>query len=110
MKTFDQLSVEQQAEAVSMAEYDLLDVIAKGVVEVELVDPRNQKKLQRILSDARKKESDRLVKLHILHDKSIRKELERLALVAAHGSVYYDDGNAVKETKDESRGNIAGQQ
>lgn len=110
MKTFDQLTDEQKADAISMAEYDLLDVIAKGIVEVELVEPRNQKKLQEILSEARKKESDRLVKLHILHDRPIRRELERLALVAAHGSVYYDNGEAVKEKKDENSGHIAGQQ
>lgn len=109
MKTFDQLTLEQKADAISMAEYELIDCVSKGIIEIELVDGNNQKKLERILSDARKNDSQRLVKLHIIHDKSIRTELERLALVAAHGSVYYDNGEAVKETDDASRRNIAGQ-
>lgn len=108
MKTFDQLTVEQKADAVGMASYELMDLIAKGILEIKLVDPKAQKRLEKFLSDARKAESQRLVKLHLIHDKPIRREIERLALVAAHGSDYHDNGDAVKEIDHETAKRIVG--
>lgn len=108
MKTFDQLTVEQKADAVNMASYELMTLIAEGTLEIQLVDPSSQKRLEKILSDARKAESTRLVKLYMLHDKPIRKEIERLALVAAHGSEYTDAGEASRELDSEAAKRFVG--
>lgn len=108
MKSFDQLTTEQQADAVNMCSYELMTLIADGTLEIKLVDPSSQKRLEKILSDARKAESTRLVKLYLLHDKPIRKEIERLALVAAHGSDYDDAGEALKEMDGEAAKRVVG--
>jgi hypothetical protein len=50
-----------------------------------------------------------LIILHLMHDKLIRQEIERLALVAAHGSDYDDNGDAVKEIDHETAKRVAGQ-
>jgi hypothetical protein len=109
MKTFDELTTEQKDEAVNMASYELMSMIADGTLEMELTDPSNQRRLNKILFDARKAESTRLVKLYLLHDKPIRMEIERLALVAAHGSEYDDSGEALKEVDSETAKRIIGQ-
>lgn len=109
MKTFDQLTKEQQGEAVNTASYELMEMIAQETLEIKLTDASSQKRLDKILSDARKIESRRLVKLYLLRDKPIRREIERLALVAAHGSDYGDDGDALKGVDHETAKRIAGQ-
>jgi hypothetical protein len=108
MKAFDQLNVAQKEDAINMAFYELTNLIADGTLEITLVDPRNQSRLDRILTTARKTESQRLVKLHIIHDKPIRKELTALALIIAHMSEYGDDGDAIKELDHETAKRIVG--
>ncbi len=109
MKTFDQLNTQQKEDALGMAFYDLLNLVRDGIVELELVNPASQKRLELILSKGRKEEKPRIVTLRLLHDKSIRQELERLALVAAHGSEYHDNGDAVKEVDHETIQRVSGQ-
>jgi|ERR1700677_2611674 len=108
MKTFDQLDAKQQEDAVGMAFYELMTLIADGTLEIKLSSSDSQKRLEKILSDARKNDSQRLVKLYMLHDRPIRRELERLALVAAHGSEYTLEGDAVKEIDSETAKRIVG--
>lgn len=100
MKTFEQLTKQQREDAIGMAEYELMDHIADGTIELELTNPQAQERLEKILSDARKAESKRLVKLHLMHDKAIRREIQHLAIVAASGSKYDADGNAIMEKVD----------
>ncbi len=105
MKAFDQLTAEQKVDAINMAYYELMNLIRDGVLEIKLIDPASQKRLERIL----KNEQPRLVMLHLMHDKPIRKEIERLALVAAHGSEYQDNGDAAKELDSETAKHFIGQ-
>ena len=72
-----------------------MDSITCGVVEITLVDEENQKALDRVL----KQGNQRFSTLSILNHKGIRKELERLALVAASESVYNEDGTLLKDGK-----------
>lgn len=95
MKTFDQLTKQQREDAVDFAAYELMDHVAQGTIELTLVDPASQKRLEKILSDARKAESTRLVKLYLINDKPIKTEIYRLAMAAASGSQYDDNGDAV---------------
>lgn len=95
MRTFDQLTKQQREDAVDFAAYELMDHVAQGTLELTLVDPASQKRLEKILKDARKAESTRLVKLHLMHDKPIKTEIYRLALAAANGSQYDENGDAV---------------
>jgi hypothetical protein len=109
VKAFDQLSMEQKEDAINMAFYELTNLIADGTLEITLIDSRNQTRLDKILADARKSDNQRLVKLHIIHDKPIRKELTALALVIAHMSEYGEDGNALKEADCETAKRVSGQ-
>lgn len=106
MKSFDELNKQQKEDAINMAFYDLINLVRDGVLELELVNPASQKRLETIL----RKEERRLVMLHLMHDKPIRLELERLALVAAHGADYDANGDAVKELDGETARRVAGQQ
>jgi len=108
MKAFDQLNVEKKEDAINMAFYELTSLIADGTLEITLVDANSNRRLQKILATARKTESQRLVKLHIIHDKPIRKELTALALIVAHMSEYGDDGDAIKELDSETAKRIVG--
>lgn len=109
MKTFDQLDTQQKEDAIGMAFYDLLNLVRDGVLELQLVNPASQQRLELILSKARKTETPRLAVLQLLHDKPIRQEIERLALVAAHGSEYNDSGDPVKEIDRETAKRVAEQ-
>ena len=101
MKTFDQLTRQQKKDAIDMASYELIAHVSKGNLDVTLVNPASQARLEKILENGRKKESPRLITLHLLNDKPIREELDRLAMVAAHGSQYDDNGDAItKGTED----------
>jgi hypothetical protein len=108
MKTFDQLTLPQQSEAINTCYYELTGLIASGTLEIKLVNPASQKRLEKILDDAKKKASRRLVTLYLIHDKPIRLELERLSLVAAHGSEYGDDGEPLKELDHETAKRVIG--
>lgn len=100
MKTFDQLTKEQKQDAIDMATYELMNHIANGSVEITLVNPASQTRLEKILANARKKESTRLVTLHLVHDKQIKEEIYKLGVVAAHGSSYDENGDAIMEGKE----------
>lgn len=102
MKTFDQLTRQQREDAIDFAAYELMDHVAKGSLDITLVDAASQKRLEIILSAGRKTENTRLVKLHLLHDKPIRTEIYRLAIVAATGSSYNEDGSVFMEDKSET--------
>ena len=108
MKTFDQLNKEQKELACNMAFYELVNLIRDGVLEIKLVNPNSQRKLESILSNARKTEKPRLAMLGLLHDQPIRQEIERLALVAAHGAGYDVNGDAIKELDSETAKRIVG--
>ena len=108
MKTFDQLDPKQQTDAVELAFYDLVNLIRDGVVEVTLVNPASQRRLELILSKGRKEEKPRMITLRLLHDKPIRQEIERMALVAAHGGDYHENGDAIKELDHETFKRIVG--
>lgn len=91
-----------------MAFYDLTNLIRDGMLEIKLTNPASQKRLELILSKGRKSEQPRLIILHLMHDKPIRQEIERLALVAAHGASYDVNGDAIKEIDSETAKRIVG--
>jgi hypothetical protein len=95
MKTFESLNVFERENAIEQAFYSIMDSITCGVIEVTLVEQENQEALDRVL----KKGNQRFATLSILHNKGIRKELTRLALVAASESMYNDDGTLLKDGK-----------
>ncbi len=95
MRTFDQLSLEKKEEALKFTFFELVTNISDGTIEVTLVNPVTQGKLEKILSESRKKESIRYAVLSMLADKEIRPELERLAFIAASGSSYNEEGNPI---------------
>lgn len=100
MKTFGQLTFDQKKDAIQYAEYHLIDSIANGVLEVELVDPNNQELLEHVLGKCRKAEQPRLAKLYMLGEKSIREEIYRLAIAAASGSLYDRNGKPITKGDD----------
>lgn len=102
MKTFDELTGNQKDEAIGLAFSDIVELVRDGVVELALVDPISQKRLDLILSEARKTDSQRLIILRLLNDKPIRTEIARLALVVAHGAEYNDDGEIIMEVERET--------
>jgi tetrahydromethanopterin S-methyltransferase subunit H len=93
MKTFEQLTFEQKTGAIRFAEYQIVENVANGVLDLELVDADAQDLLESVLSKSRKTEQPRLVKLFLLGEKSIRKEIYKLAIVAASGGTYDKNGN-----------------
>lgn len=102
MKTFEQLTPNQRKEMIEVAAHELMGHISTGLLEITLVNPESQKRFEAIMAKGRKKESHRLIMLHLLHDKPIREEIYRLAIVAASGSQYTDAGDPVtKVSKDE---------
>ena len=92
MKTFEQLTFEQKADSIRFAEYQIVDHVANGVLELQLADPANQELLECVLSKSRKTESPRLVKIYLLGEKNLRQEIYKLAIVAAAGGLYDKDG------------------
>ena len=108
MKTFDDLNKTQKEDAVAMAFYELTGLIRDGVLEIKLANHASQKRLELILSKGRKSEQPRLIILHLMHDKPIRLEIERLALVVAHGTEYDANGDAIKELDSETAKRIVG--
>lgn len=100
MKIFEQLTKSQKQDAIDFAANELMGHISNGTIEVTLVNTASQARLEKILGDARKKESSRLAMLNLLHDKPIREEIYRLALVVASESDYSDDGNVIMEGKE----------
>jgi hypothetical protein len=102
MKTFEQLTKTQKQDAIDMEIYEIVDNIALGILDVTLANPASQVRFERILQKARKTESPRLIKLHLLHDKPISEELYRLATIVAEESEYDDDGEKIKEKNNES--------
>ena len=95
MKTFEQLTFEQKRYAIKFAEYSIIESVANGVLDITLVNPKNQELLEYILSKSRKNENPRLAKLYLLGEKSIREEICRLAIVAAGGSRYNRKGEPI---------------
>lgn len=92
MKTFEDLTSEQREEAIKATTMATVENISNGVLEIELVDKTNQVALDRIMDASVRKDSPRLATMMILKHQGIRKEIERLALVAASESAYNDDG------------------
>lgn len=100
MKSFEQLTKSEKQDAIDFAAHELMGHMSNGTIEVTLVNPASQARLDKILSDARKKESARLAMLYFMHDKPIREEIYRLALVVASESDYSDDGDILMEGKE----------
>lgn len=96
MKTFEDLNFFQREDAIKMAFYSILDSVTCGVIEIDFADDANNVALKQIMLTT----SGRLCVLKILAHRGIRKELERLALVAASESVYREDGSLLKEGKE----------
>ena len=97
MKTFEQLTFEEKTDAIRFAEYHLVDSIANGILEVELVNPKSQELLEHVMSKSRKMENPRLTKIYLLGEKSIREEIYKLAIVAASGALYDKKGQPLTE-------------
>jgi hypothetical protein len=96
MKKFEDLNHFQKEDAVKQITHGVIGDLSEGVLEIELVDPANQKELLRIIKIAVDKDSPRFAVLSLLNHKGIRGEIERLATVAAGESTYTDDGFLMK--------------
>jgi hypothetical protein len=97
MKKFEDLNHFQREDAIKTITLGVIDDLSEGILEIELVDPANQKELLRIIKLAVDKDSPRFAVLSLLNHKGIRGEIERLALVAASESTYTDSGSLMKE-------------
>jgi hypothetical protein len=97
MKKFEDLNHFQKEDAVKTITMGVIEDLSEGVLEIELVDPANQKELLRIMKIAVDKDSPRFAVLSLLNNKKIYREIERLATVAASESTYTDDGYLMKE-------------
>jgi hypothetical protein len=96
MRTFEELTSQEQTRALKASVAWLTDDIAHGVLEVTLINPRRQHRLDTILSDARVREMPRLGKLAILNDKVLMEEIGKLALVDASEHIYNEFGDRMK--------------
>lgn len=92
MKTFEQLNAEQKIDAIKYCEYEIVEAVSHGILDITLTNPNNQEVLEHMLSKSRKLESPRLAKIYLLGDKSIRAEIYKLAIVAASGGFYDKNG------------------
>ena len=96
MRTFEQLTILERSRAIKSSMCYLVSQIVGGVLDVELIAPRNQAKLKRIMDERWEMEAPRLAMLRIFHDKNICQELNKVAVIHAEESCYDNSGNQVR--------------
>lgn len=92
MKRFDQLSRAQKEIAIERAEQILLAHMVEGVIHISFPNRKTQKVFHDVLAQARSHESMMLAHKLIWENPLLQKEVKRIALAAAEGSRYNDDG------------------
>jgi len=93
MRTFDQLSHAEKHMAVHNTRSILMIHILEGVVEVEMPNSILQRDFDRILSDAHKNEiGTELAKKMLLKHVAIGRQINKLVMAIAEGSVYDNNG------------------
>ena|SRR5665213_1694228 len=97
MKTFEQLTTVQREEAIKFAYKTIRNGITDGTLEVKLVDPKNQERLDNIIKYSVGQDNMRLANLLISKTIGVRTELSKLALVVASESDYDDEGQVIME-------------
>lgn len=98
MKTFGQLTEQQQEMAKAKSLKILVESVAEGLVEIELTRKPNQLVLEQILSNARKNENYKLAVADILASVALVKEFLPIAEAAAQGAWYAEAGDIVMDS------------
>jgi hypothetical protein len=88
MKTWEELSDQEQDGAHARAKSVLVDSVIEGLVELKIFNILADKKLKSILSGMRKNETMIEAKELIVKNSHINRELDRLSLAIAEGSKY----------------------
>lgn len=93
MKHFDKLTYKEKERAIKASLLWTVEGIVYGFMDVKLINPRNQQRLDHILKDAA--EEPRLSTLRILINKPIIGELRKIALIHAEDSLYDKHGSRI---------------
>jgi hypothetical protein len=83
MRQFEELNAEERERSLRAIRASIVENVVYGTLDLKLVHPINQERLELFLELSRKNDEPRLAVLRILNDKPICKEIERLALVVA---------------------------
>ena len=97
MKTYWDLTNKQQSTAINRAIQLAVSMVVEGVIELEMRNPVTQEILNKTLTNSRKLEDPKIVETLLLTHPSFKPEIYRIAIAAAEGSNYSDDGNLLKE-------------
>jgi hypothetical protein len=95
MKTFDQLTPTQQADAVLLAKKLLVSHLVEGVIEMDMPNKIVQKTFDKILTDTRQNETPSLAWDLLTSSIPINRELNRISWAAAEGAWYDDNGRSL---------------
>src|ERR1035437_5518382 len=97
MKTFSQLSRDQQVRAKMLALETLVESVLEGVVEFTPILKENRERLKRLLSDARKSEHHAFAKAFILEDEKMSNEFKGAVMAVVEGAFFTDEGMVIMD-------------
>lgn len=94
MKKFNDLSLTEKEKNIDIAFSALTKAISNKIVEITFMNPKTQKRYEKML---KKDDSFRNIYLHLTLDKGMQSEIMKLAVAAAQGSEYHDDGEPIMD-------------
>jgi hypothetical protein len=97
MRTFETLNIEERERSLRAIRANIVENVVYGVLDIKLVNPKSQEKLEWILLESARNEQPRLAMLRIFGYKPICEEIERLALVVAAETMYDSTGHRIIE-------------
>lgn len=97
MKSFGQLTLKQKQAAVEFATETLITHVVQGVIELTMPTQRLQADLNQVLTAARRAERPRIARNALLQNEPFRAVVDKIAIAAAEGSRYTEDGEVFVE-------------
>lgn len=97
MRSYWDLTIEERAKAIKQARMILVAQVVEGVIELEVSNKKTQAMLNRVLGESRRNETPDEAKTFLLVNRVMRTEVDRVAVAAAEGSRYSNEGNLLKE-------------
>lgn len=95
MKSFDQLTAQERADALLRAKNLLIAHLYEGVIELDMPNSTLDKVLKDQLGYARLKNSVDVLNRLIAGYPPIQKEVDKISIAAAQGSMYTESGFAI---------------
>ena len=102
MKTFTELTKDQQQRNLEDAALGIIDQILEGFLEIEFSHPDNQSAFLRIIDEAAKRDSFSYAQRKIVEHKGMRSEIEKISLIVCSESYYDEDGIMLQQKEEQN--------